>query len=166
MRFLKLFFSFFILIVASCNVSSKSKTTAAANTKAAKTAVKEKAPEGIEFIEQDWSAALQQAKKQNKLVFLDIYATWCGPCKMLKQYTFTDTSVGRFFNNNFVNISVDGEKGVGPQLAQQYSIEGYPSLIITDAEGKPVLFTAGYMPVQDLLKFADEALKRNRDAKM
>jgi thiol:disulfide interchange protein len=168
MRFLKLFFAFFILIVASCNVSSKSKTTAAANTKAAKakTAVKEKAPAGIEFIEQDWSAALQQAKKQNKLIFLDIYATWCGPCKMLKQYTFTDTSVGRFFNNNFVNISVDGEKGVGPQLAQQYSIEGYPSLIITDAEGKPVLFTAGYIPVQDLLKFADEALKRNRDAKM
>jgi thiol:disulfide interchange protein len=169
MRFLKLFFAFFILIFASCNVSSKSKTTTAANTEAAKPKLivaKEKVPAGIEFIEQDWSAALQQAKKQNKLVFLDIYATWCGPCKLLKQYTFTDTSVGKFFNNNFINVSVDGEKGVGPQLAQQYSIEGYPSLIITDAEGKPVLFTAGYMPATDLLRFANEALKRNHDAKM
>jgi thiol:disulfide interchange protein len=166
MRFLKLFFTFFVLIFAACNVSSKSKTTTTVvNTEAAKTktAVKEKAPTGIEFIEQDWSAALQQAKKQNKLVFLDIYATWCGPCKMLKQFTFSDTSVGRFFNNNFVNISVDGEKGVGPQLAQQYSIEGYPSLIITDTEGKPVLFTAGYMPVADLLRFANEALKRSNE---
>ena len=81
---------------------------------------------------------------------------------MLKQYTFTDSSVGKFFNANFVNISVDGEKGIGPQLAQQYPIEGYPSLIITDAAGKPVLLTAGYMQAQDLLQFATEALKRNQ----
>jgi thiol:disulfide interchange protein len=168
MRFLKFLFGFFVLIFASCNVSSKSKTPAVTNAETinTKTAAKEKAA-GIEFIEQDWDAALQQAKKQNKLVFLDIYATWCGPCKLLKQYTFTDTSVGRFFNNNFVNVSVDGEKGVGPQLAQQFSIEGYPSLIITDAEGKPVLVTAGYMPVQNLLQFANEAVKRNlQQAKM
>jgi len=165
MRFLKFLYGFSVLIFAcSCNVSSKSKTQAAVNTEAVNTEVvnKEKANTAINFIEQDWNTALQTAKKQNKLVFLDIYATWCGPCKLLKQYTFTDTSVARFFNNNFVNISVDGEKGVGPQLAQQFSIEGYPSLIITDAEGKPVLFTAGYMPAQDLLRFADEALKRSQ----
>jgi uncharacterized protein YyaL (SSP411 family) len=117
---------------------------------------------GVQFIEENWTTALQKAKSQNKLVFLDIYATWCGPCKMLKQYTFSDTSVGNFFNRNFVNVSVDGEKGVGPQLAQQFSIEGYPSLIITDAEGKPVLVTAGYMPAQELLRFAGEALKRSQ----
>ncbi len=80
---------------------------------------------------------------------------------MLKQYTFTNTSVSNFFNANFVNVSVDGEKGVGPQLAQQYSIIGYPSLIIADATGKSVLVTAGYLQAEDLLKFANEALKRN-----
>ena len=119
--------------------------------------------QGIHFIEDDWNAALQNAKSKNKLVFLDIYATWCGPCKMLKQYTFTNTSVGDFFNTNFINVSVDGEKGVGPQLAQQYSIVGYPSLIIADATGKPVLVTAGYLQASDLLKFANEALKRNQN---
>lgn len=118
---------------------------------------------GIHFIEDDWNQALQNAKSKNKLVFLDIYATWCGPCKMLKQYTFTNTSVGDFFNTNFVNISVDGEKGVGPQLAQQYSIIGYPSLIIADATGKPVLVTAGYLQADDLIKFANEAIKRNHN---
>ncbi len=119
--------------------------------------------QGINFIEDDWNQALQNAKSNNKLVFLDIYATWCGPCKMLRQYTFTNTSVGNFFNTNFINVSVDGEKGIGPQLAQQYSIVGYPSLIITDATGKPVLVTAGYMQADDLLKFANEALKRSRN---
>lgn len=115
---------------------------------------------GIHFIEEDWSQALKAAQTENKLVFIDIYATWCGPCKMLKQYTFTDSSVGEFFNKNFINVSIDGEKGVGPKLARQYSIEGYPTLIVTDATGKPVLITAGYLPADVLLKFANEALKR------
>lgn len=115
---------------------------------------------GIQFIEQDWSKALQQAKQQNKLVFLDIYASWCGPCKMLKQNTFSNDQVGEFFNKNFINVSVDGEKGVGPELAQKYSIEGYPTLIVADSIGKPVLYTVGYMDASNLLEFAKEALKK------
>lgn len=120
---------------------------------------------GIQFIEQDWEKALNQAKEQKKLVFLDIYATWCGPCKMLKKNTFTDEEVGNFFNKNFINVSVDGEKTIGPQLARKYSIQGYPSLIVTDAEGNPVLYTAGYVEPEYLLAFAKEALKRSSSAK-
>lgn len=118
------------------------------------------AEKGIQFIEQDWEKATKTAQQENKLIFLDIYAVWCGPCKMLKQYTFTDPKVGDFFNKNFINVSIDGEKGVGPQLAEKYAIEGYPSLIVADATGKPVLMTAGYIPSDVLMKFAAEALKR------
>jgi thiol:disulfide interchange protein len=147
MRLLK--FSVFVLaiiITASCNVSSKSKEKVAAP--------------GIRFIEDDWNLALKKAQAQNKLVFVDIYATWCEPCKMLKQYTFTDSSVGDFFNKNFINISIDGEKGIGPQLARQFSIEGYPTLIVADATGKPVLYTMGYISADYLLQFANEAVKK------
>ncbi len=140
-------------------VISGSKTEPAKT--AAVSATVEKKESGIQFIEQDWDKALKAAHDENKLVFLDIYATWCGPCKMLKQYTFSDSAVGEFFNKNFINISVDGEKGVGPQLAQQYSIEGYPTLIIADETGKVVLYTAGYIPVDVLMQFANEALKRD-----
>ena len=115
---------------------------------------------GIQFIEQDWSKALQQAKAENKLVFVDIYATWCGPCKMLKKNTFTDAAVAEFFNKNFVNVSIDGEKTVGPQLAQRFAIEGYPTLIVTDASGKPLLYSVGYIDANSLLQFAKEALKK------
>jgi thiol:disulfide interchange protein len=124
------------------------------------TATIQKKETGIHFIEQDWEQALKAAHDENKLIFLDIYATWCGPCKMLKQYTFSDSAIGEFFNRNFVNVSVDGEKGVGPQLAQQYSIEGYPTLIVADETGKVILFTAGYIPADVLMQFANEALKR------
>ena len=115
---------------------------------------------GISFIEQDWSKALAQAKTQNKLVFLDIYATWCGPCKLLKKNTFSNAQVGEFFNKNFVNVSVDGEQGVGPDLAQQFAIEGYPTLIVTDKTGKLLLYSVGYMNANDLMLFAKEALKK------
>ena len=162
MKYLKLFTIIAFIAVTSCHVSSTSKEKTVAKDEEAKTEeVKTSVTPGIHFIENDWNQALQTAKDQKKLVFLDIYATWCGPCKMLKQYTFTDSAVGNFFNKNFVNISVDGEKGVGPQLAQQYSIEGYPTLIVADATGKPVLLTAGYMPADALMQFASEALKRN-----
>jgi thioredoxin 1 len=115
---------------------------------------------GITFIEQDWDKALTQAKAQKKLVFIDIYATWCGPCKMLKKNTFTDAKVGEFFNKNFVNVSIDGEKGVGPSLAQKYGITAYPSLIVTDGDGKPVLYTMGYIDAATLMQFAQAAMAK------
>ena len=115
---------------------------------------------GIRFIEQDWSKALEQAKTEKKLIFLDIYATWCGPCKMLKRNTFSDEAAAKFFNENFINVSVDGEKGVGPELAEKFAIQGYPSLIVTDASGNIVLQTAGYVDASYLISFAKEASKR------
>jgi thioredoxin 1 len=117
--------------------------------------------QGIKFIEEDWDQARKTAQDQDKLIFIDIYATWCGPCKMLKQHTFTDATVGDFFNKNFINVSIDGEKGAGPQLAEQYAIEGYPTMIVADATGKPVLITSGYIPADVLMQFATEALKRS-----
>lgn len=118
------------------------------------------AEQGIQFIEQDWSKALKQAKAENKLVFLDIYATWCGPCKMLKKNTFSDAVVAEFFNKTFINVSVDGEKSIGPELARKYSLQGYPTLIVADADGNPVLYTVGYISAEQIMNFAKEAIKR------
>src|SRR5436189_3874751 len=88
--------------------------------------------DGIQFYEGSWSSALQKAKTENKPIFLDIYASWCGPCKMLKKKSFTDKQVGNFFNASYVNVSLDGEKGDGKILAEKFRITGYPSLIILD----------------------------------
>ena len=37
--------------------------------------------QGIEFQKERYAEVLEMAKKQNKLVFIDIYTSWCGPCK-------------------------------------------------------------------------------------
>jgi thiol:disulfide interchange protein len=114
----------------------------------------------IHFIEDAWSEALKQAAAQHKYIFVDAYATWCGPCKMLKATTFKDAKVATFFNQNFVNISIDMEKGVGPQLAQQWRLEAYPTLIIFNPQGKAVLGTVGYIKADELLKFAKQGLAK------
>ncbi|HEX9512536.1 MAG TPA: thioredoxin fold domain-containing protein [Puia sp.] len=118
------------------------------------------AGQGIQFIESDWSKALEEARKQNKFIFLDAYASWCGPCKLLKKNTFPDKEAGEFFNRNFINVAIDMEKGVGPELSEQYRVDAYPTLIITDAEGKIVTYTQGYMKPKQLIDFGRYGLSK------
>ena len=58
--------------------------------------------DGIQFFTGTWDEALEKAKEENKLIFLDAYASWCGPCKRMSKSVFTDEKVGEFFNANFI----------------------------------------------------------------
>lgn len=116
----------------------------------------------INFIENSWPEALKQAAAQNKYIFVDAYATWCGPCKMLKATTFKNKNAAAFYNKNFINVALDMEKGNHPQLAQQWGMRAYPTLIIFDSKGKIVLNTVGFIGAKDLLRFGEEALRRRK----
>ena len=114
----------------------------------------------IVFIENAWDEALKQAALKNKYIFVDAYATWCGPCKMLKEETFTDDKAAAFYNANFINVAIDMEKGRGPELAQQWQLRAYPTMIIFNPKGKPVLGTVGFIKASELIRFGREALKK------
>ena len=114
----------------------------------------------IVFIEDDWNQALKQAAAQNKYIFVDAYATWCGPCKMLKATTFKNKKAAEFYNQHFINIAIDMEKGLGPQLAVQWRMQAYPTLIIFNPKGVPVLGSVGYIKAPDLIRFGEAALKK------
>ncbi|MBI2284496.1 MAG: thioredoxin family protein [Bacteroidetes bacterium] len=117
---------------------------------------------GIQFISSDWSKALAEAKKQHKLIFLDAYASWCGPCKLLKKKTFPDKSVGDFFNANYINIAIDMEKGEGPLLSEKFEVSAYPTLIIADADGNIVTYTRGYITPKQLIEFGEYGIKHKK----
>jgi thioredoxin-related protein len=108
---------------------------------------------GIKFITgKTWKEILQIAKKENKLIFLDAYASWCGPCKYLQSSVFTDNNVGVFYNDNFINVKMDMEEGEGIQLSENLGVESYPTLFFIDAEGSVVHKKLGAMDAGNFLE--------------
>ncbi len=90
------------------------------------------------------------------MVFLDVYATWCGPCKRLKKHTFSDSEVGEFYNKNFINVALDGEKEVGKMLMQKYKFSSYPSLLFIGGNGNIVAKISGYHNPKELIKLGQK----------
>jgi len=120
-----------------------------------------KKAKGIVFIGDSFKEALRQAQLQNKYIFVDAYASWCGPCKLLKATSFRNKKTAVYFNDNFINVSIDMEKGEGPELAMEWGIQAYPTLIIFDPSGKAISGTVGYMSGADLVRFGKQALAQS-----
>lgn len=110
--------------------------------------------ESIQFNTASWNEILALAKKENKPVFLDISASWCGYCKRMKANVFTEPEVAKLYNTTFINVSVDGEKGEGIQLAKKYGVKGYPTLVFLNPDGSLSFQTSGYHNKEEFLKLA------------
>lgn len=108
----------------------------------------------IQFSSGTFNALLEQARKENKVIFMDIYATWCGPCKLLKKTTFTDEELGAYFNTNFINIAMDGETSEGKKLRERYEVRSYPTMLFINPDGSIKDEAVGYHTASQLLKVA------------
>lgn len=113
--------------------------------------------QSINFEQGDFKTVLAKAKKENKLVFMDAFAVWCGPCKLMEKNIFTQPSVSSFYNKNFINARFDMEKGEGREIALKYGIRSYPSFLFLNGDGEVVLQNYGYMDEANFLAFAKEA---------
>lgn len=121
--------------------------------------------QGINFRQDDWQNVLIQAKAQKKLIFVDIYTAWCGPCKEMDKKTFTDVSVGDKFNARFINYKVDAEKGFGITLAKRYNVTSYPTCLFVDPSENLIYKQEGLLRAPDLVKEADMVLNNQANAK-
>jgi thiol:disulfide interchange protein len=106
---------------------------------------------GIQFTSISFEEALKLAKKEKKNIFLDAYASWCGPCKMLKKNVFTQKEVGDFYNGNFINMAIDMEQGEGPKLAQKFKVQAYPTLLFINHKGEVVGTALGYHQADEII---------------
>lgn len=120
------------------------------------------AQSGISFFQGSWQQTLAKARAENKLIFMDAYATWCGPCKYMSANTFTDASVGAFYNKNFINTKIDMEKGEGIELSSRYGVEAYPTLLFIDGNGKLVHKVVGAQEAADFLETGRNAIDPNK----
>ena len=92
----------------------------------------------INFREGSFAEALEAAKSENKLVYIDCYTSWCGPCKMMSSKVFPDKQAGDFFNPRFISLKIDMDKDEGKELAQKWNIRVFPTYLILDPQGEIV----------------------------
>lgn len=110
---------------------------------------------GISFLQdKTFDEVLSIARMQNKLVFMDCYTSWCGPCKAMASRVFTQEKVGEYFNANFVSVKMNMETEEGRPLAKKYKIEAYPTMLILDADGKELKRIVGYQESDELINKA------------
>lgn len=111
--------------------------------------------EGIQFKVKSLKEAMAESKKTGKLIFVDCYTNWCGPCKRMAATSFLDSEVGKVFNKQFVNLKVEMEKDAdGPEMSRMYRVQAYPTLLILDKDGKLVKQIVGGQTAQGLLDIA------------
>jgi thioredoxin-related protein len=103
------------------------------------------AQEAIQFQDLPFKDLVAKAKKENKLLFIDAYTSWCGPCKMMEKNTFTQKAVGDYFNTNFINSRFDMEKGEGREIASKFGVRSYPTYLFLNGDGELVSQNFGYM---------------------
>lgn len=118
--------------------------------------------QGIKFEDSNFTAILAKAKKENKLVFVDAYASWCGPCKLMVKNIFPLQTVGDFYNSHFVNAKIDMEKGEGIGLAKKYNVKAFPTYLFINGDGEEVHRTLGYVEEKDFIQFAKDAEDPNK----
>jgi len=118
--------------------------------------------EGIIFENGTWSEILAKAQKENKIIFLDAFAAWCGPCKWMAKNIFPNDTVAEFYNKNFVNAKIDMEKGEGIELAKKYGVQAFPTFLYINGNGDLVHRTCGSTPAQEFVNNGKNALNPDK----
>lgn len=110
--------------------------------------------QGIKFETGTWSEMLAKAKTENKLVFVDVYTQWCGPCKNVAKNVFPQQKLGDVYNEQFINFQIDAESPEGKEFVKQYPVPGYPTFFYINGEGVVINKAVGGMDVDGFLQEA------------
>ncbi len=116
--------------------------------------------EGVAFVEgKTFAEVLHKAKEEGKMLFIDCYTCWCGPCRMMATQVFPQKKVGDYFNEHFVSFKIDMEKGEGPELKNKFSVRAYPTFLFLDGDGKEInRIVGGDSDADKFLKSVDDGI--------
>jgi thiol-disulfide isomerase/thioredoxin len=125
------------------------------------------AQQGILFEQgMSWAKILEKAKRENKFIFVDCYATWCGPCKKMDKEVYPEKAAGLAFNGRFISVKMQMDSsrmdgvaskaayGDAHEIKEQYKPEGYPTFLFFDPDGRLTYRAVGE---RDLKAFIDLA---------
>lgn len=115
----------------------------------------------IEFKPVSLEEARKIASSSGKLVFIDCYTVWCGPCKWMSSNSFQNEEVARLYNENFINLKVEMEKDAdGAELAAKYEVRAYPTLLFINGKGDLIRKEVGAKDANALITMAKAVLNK------
>lgn len=116
--------------------------------------------DGIEFFQGTWDEALAFAESEGKIIFVDAYTVWCGPCKRMAKNVFPLPEVGEYYNAHMVSVKLDMDKAPGKKWRQKYPVSAYPTLYYISPEGEVLLKVKGAKQAADFLKLGKTAVSK------
>jgi len=112
---------------------------------------------GLQFSGSTWDEVKAEAKETGSPIFVDAYASWCGPCKKMNRNVFPQKAVGEYMNDNYISLKLDMEKGEGLDFASNYSVTAYPTLLFFNSDAELQHRVTGYIEVEEFLEDAKAA---------
>jgi thiol-disulfide isomerase/thioredoxin len=97
----------------------------------------------------DLEAAQRDAKAQGKRVIIDFETTWCGPCKTMDEWIWTDAEVAGLLRDGYVGVKLDGD--VEKAHVKRFTVAAYPTIVILDSAGAEIRRVVGYQSSKETL---------------
>ncbi len=114
----------------------------------------------IEMTEGSWAEIMAMAAEKNMPVMVDVYADWCGPCKMMEKRVFTQKAIAKFYSKNFINYKLDADSMEGNEIANSLDIKSIPTFLFFDENGDLISQTAGVLDPAQFMRLGEKALKK------
>src|SRR5579863_1166657 len=129
--------------------------------------VKAQEERGVKFEKNlSWQQIKAKAKAENKNIFIDCFATWCGPCTAMKKSVFPNEKLGEYMNAHFVSVEVQMDSSASDDeqvkqwytdakaILQQYKIYAFPTFLFFSPEGKIIHRDLGFRKADEFIALA------------
>nr|WP_068892533.1 DUF255 domain-containing protein [Pedobacter panaciterrae] len=127
--------------------------------------------QGVKFEQVlSWQAIKEKAKDENKYIFIDVYATWCGPCKQMDETVYNNEKVGSLLNGRFISVKVQEDQNIGDHdyvkswyadakaIYQEFRVEALPTFLFLSPEGKLVNRGIGFHDINAFIRMSELTL--------
>ena len=114
----------------------------------------------VKWVEGSTDQVRELAVKADKLVFIDLYADWCGPCRMMEERVFKREEVGDYFDRHFVAAKYNVDRPTGRARMQRYGRGSIPFYLILNTEGELLGTILGAYPAEEFLQHIERIVKR------
>ncbi|MGN7821014.1 thioredoxin fold domain-containing protein [Chitinophaga sp. 22536] len=116
-----------------------------------------------------WKELISESKNNQKIIFIDVYATWCGPCKQMDREVFSDDSIIGYLNKKFISIKIQSDStlndntlvknqySLSSNLIKKYHITALPTFLFFNSNGNLAYRKEGFYPAKQFLIICKEA---------